>query len=46
MRYDNEIDEFSKKCGSSKILKELEKKRPKKALSAYMIFVRQTRSKV
>lgn len=45
-RYEKELDEFTNKCGSSKILKELEKKRPKKALSAYMIFVRETRSKV
>lgn len=40
------MKEFTRKCGSEKKLKELESKRPKKALSAYMIFVRETRAKV
>jgi len=40
------LKEFTKKCGSEKKFKELESKRPKKALSAYMIFVRETRAKV
>lgn len=46
MRYEKEIREFTRKCGSPKRIKELENKRPKKALSAYMIFVRETRAKV
>lgn len=37
------MKEFYAKGGSTKILKEIERKRPKKALSAYMIFVRETR---
>mmetsp|Transcript_19871 Transcript_19871/g.19493 ORF Transcript_19871/g.19493 Transcript_19871/m.19493 type:complete len:322 (+) Transcript_19871:7-972(+) len=46
VRYEKEIKEFTKKCGSPKRIKELENKRPKKALSSYMIFVRETRAKV
>jgi len=45
-RYDQEFEEFERKGGNTKILKEIEEKRPKKALSAYMIFVRETRSKI
>lgn len=46
MRYDKEIKEFTKKCGSERRIRDWESKRPKKALSAYMIFVRETRAKV
>lgn len=45
-RFQVEQKEFTKKCGSEEKFKELENKRPKKALSAYMIFVRETRVKV
>lgn len=37
------MTEFYAKGGSTRLLKEIEEKRPKKALSAYMIFVRETR---
>lgn len=37
---------FKSKHGNSKLAKQIESRRPKKALSAYMIFVRETRQKV
>lgn len=46
VRYEVEQKDFTKKCGSERRIKEWESKRPKKALSAYMIFVRETRAKV
>lgn len=40
------MKEFTKTCGNSQMIREIENRRPKKALSAYMIFVRETRAKV
>jgi hypothetical protein len=45
-RYELEVQDFAEKCGNPKLLKEIEQNRPKKALSAYMIFVRKTRSEI
>lgn len=45
-RYDKEMKEFNVKHGSVKLIKQIEEKRPKKALSAYMIFVRETRQQI
>lgn len=38
------MSEFNKNGGSVELLDQLKTKRPKKALSAYMIFVRENRS--
>lgn len=40
------MKEFNESGGSSKLVKKIEERRPKKALSAYMIFVRETRQVV
>ena len=45
-RYELEVQDFAEKCGNPKLLKEIELNRPKKALSAYMIFVRKMRSEI
>ena len=45
-RYDSEMKEFTERGGDAVKLIEVEAKRPKKCLSAYMIFVRETRSKI
>ena len=45
-RYDQEMKEFVERGGNASKLQEVESKRPKKCLSAYMIFVRETRSKI
>lgn len=37
------MEEVKEKGGTSEMLKEVESKRPKKSLSSYMIFVKQTR---
>lgn len=45
-RYDLEMKEFKGRGGNASKLCEVEQKRPKKCLSAYMIFVRETRSTI
>lgn len=45
-RYDKEMKDFLDNGGNVSKLSEVESRRPKKCLSAYMIFVRETRSKV
>ena len=45
-RYEREMKEFMDNGGNANKLNEVESKRPKKCLSAYMIFVRETRSKI
>jgi len=46
LRYEKEFKEFALKCGSIQKIREWEKNRPKKPLSSYMIFVKETRAKV
>ena len=46
LRYEHEMKHYTQKCGNRQVIEEIEKKRPKKALSAYMIFVRETRPKI
>ena len=46
IRYEKEMKEFLDLGGNANHLNEVEGKRPKKCLSAYMIFVRETRSKI
>ena len=41
-RYDREMKDFLDNGGNATKLNEVESKRPKKCLSAYMIFVRET----
>lgn len=45
-RYDREMKDFLDNGGNALKLNEVESLRPKKCLSAYMIFVRETRKKI
>lgn len=45
-RYDKEMQEFEIQGGKGKNIQDYDAQRPKKCLSAYMIFVRETRPKV
>ena len=45
-RYDSEMFLFKERGGDIAKLNDIERIRPKKCLSAYMIFVRETRSKI
>ena len=45
-RYQKEMSTFSAKGGSKELLQKIKQAAPKKCLSAYMIFVRETRKRI
>ena len=45
-RYEKEMKEFNIQGGKGKSIQDFDAQRPKKCLSAYMIFVRETRPKI
>ena len=45
-RYQKEMKQFQSKGGSKQLLSKIKNLAPKKCLSAYMIFVRETRKRI